>query len=95
MNTNGERRILDHPLLGTERVYRADMPPYDPAKDTEPGVLVVGNGMTMTVVAAFYDWNEVPGLDMLFARCHETGMGTHVTPDELGWTEPLLSGAKA
>lgn len=89
MSDNGDRRISDHPLLNTERVYRADQPPYDASTDTEPGVLVVGNGMTVTVVGAFHTWNNVPGLDMLYVYCPTTGIHTHVTPRDLGWTEPL------
>lgn len=81
---NGARRVEDHPLLGTVQTYRPDLPPYDAAADDEPGVLVVGNGMRVTVLAAFHDWNLVPGLDMLYVHCHETGLSTHVTPSDLG-----------
>lgn len=71
-------------LVGQTFTYRADHDPYDPAKDTDGGQLIVGNGMTMEVIEAFEDWNEVPHLTILYARCHQTGMGTHVVPDELG-----------
>jgi hypothetical protein len=36
------------------------------------------------ILAAFKDWNNVPGLDMLAVRCHETGFTTHIVPAELG-----------
>lgn len=73
-----------HPLTGTEHTYKPGLPPYDPALDTEPGVLVVGPGMKVTVILAFQNWNDIPGLDMLYVRCHETGYHTHVTPGDLG-----------
>lgn len=76
--------IPGHPLLGTVHVFRADLPPYDPAADREPGTLVIGNGHHAEVLAVFQDWNEVAGLDMLAVRCVETGESTHVTPAELG-----------
>lgn len=77
-------QIDRHPLVGTEHVYRADLPAYDPESDTEPGQLVIGNGHHVTVLAAFKNWNDVAGLDMLAVRCHETGLLTHVTPADLG-----------
>lgn len=88
--TNDDRRLDGHPILGAELVYRADLPPYDrKADEVAGGVLVIGNGMTVTVLAAFHTWNGVEGLDMLFVACHDTGLRTHVTPRDLGWTEPL------
>ena len=78
-------------LIGHTFTYRADHPPYDPAADRDPGLLIVGNGMTMEVVEAWENWNEVPDLTIVYARCHQTGEGTHVTPDELGivgWPTP-------
>ncbi|MGZ4745682.1 MAG: hypothetical protein ACXVYY_01230 [Oryzihumus sp.] len=87
---NGANRITTHPLLGAQRVYRAHLPAYDPASDDEPGILVVGNGMAVTVVAAFHDWNGVQGLDVLYVRCHETGLSTHVVPTDVGWDQPLI-----
>lgn len=86
---NNDRRIASHTLLDTTRTYRADKPAYDPSKDTEPGTLVLGNGMEVRVIAAFYDWNGVKGLDMLYVFCPQTSMSTHVTPADLGWIEPL------
>lgn len=76
--------IDGHPLVGTTHVFGADRVPYDPETDTEPGTLVVGNGMTMEVLAVFRNWNGYKGLDMIFALCYATGLRTHVTPDDLG-----------
>lgn len=76
--------IAGHPLLGTCHVFRADLPPYDPTADHEPGTLVIGNGHHAEVLAVFQNWNDVVGLDMLAVRCVETGESTHLTPDDLG-----------
>lgn len=77
------QRIIGHSLEGTTHIFRPDMPPYDPADDTEPGYLIVGHGMWVKVVAVFMDWNGVDGLDMLYVTCDQTGHSTHVTPREL------------
>jgi hypothetical protein len=74
---------VTHPLVGTEQVYRPDLPPYDPAADTEPGVLIVAHGMTVQVKTAYRDWNGVKGLDMFYVYVPATGFGTHVTPLDL------------
>jgi hypothetical protein len=37
----------------------------------------------------FANWNDVAGLDMLYVRCHQTGYATHVTPADLGWSQPV------
>lgn len=87
--TNADRRI-DHPLVGTERVYRANQPPYIPSKDGSGPVTILGNGMTVYVTAAFHDWNGVPGLDMLAVNVNQTQCRTHVTPSDLGWDRPLI-----
>jgi len=84
ISTMPNLQMYHHPLVGTEHVYRSDLPAYDPESDTEPGQLVVAPGHTVTVLAAFKDWNDVAGLDMLAVRCHQTGIATHVTPAELG-----------
>ena len=76
--------ISDHPLIGSTHVYRAGEEPYDPATDTDSGVLILGNGMEVTIKAVFTDWNDVKGLDMLYVYCHTTGYHTHVTPKDLG-----------
>lgn len=89
--TNTDRKVPDHPLIGTTRVYRADDPPYDPAQDADTRNTVLGNGMDVTVVAAFHTWNGVAGLDMLYVYVPFTGRHTHVTPLDLGWTQPLQS----
>jgi hypothetical protein len=73
-----------HPLIGQTFTYRPDLPPYDPEADREPGVLVIGPGMTATVLLAFHDWNGVEGLTMCYVLCNETGMHTHMSPRELG-----------
>lgn len=78
------QQIDNHPLVGTEHVFRPDLPAYARESDTEPGTLVIGNGHRVTVLAAFKDWNDVPGLDMLYVHCHDTGMSTHVVPSDLG-----------
>lgn len=77
-------RIEGHPLVGTKHAYRADLPPYDAVSDTEPGVIVIGNGHHVEIVEVFKNWNDVPGLDMLYVRCDETALCTHVTPADLG-----------
>jgi|APCry1669189034_1035192.scaffolds.fasta_scaffold377957_1 hypothetical protein len=81
--------IATHPLIGTEHVFRADLPPYDAQTDREPGQLVVGPGHHVNVVAVFADWNGVAGLDMLAVLCRETGLTTHLVPADLGL--PVLS----
>nr|WP_296774213.1 hypothetical protein [Rhodococcus sp. (in: high G+C Gram-positive bacteria)] len=81
--------INDHPLIGTEHVFRADQPPYDPAEDNEPGHLVIGNGHHVTIRSVFHNWNAVEGLTMFYIRCHETGEHTHVTPDDLGISDEV------
>ena len=91
MQGNDAYRIASHPLLGTRRVYRADMPKYDPTKDTDGGTLVLGAGMEVTVCALFHSWNNIRGLEMVYVFCNETKMATHVPPKDLGVTAPLLS----
>lgn len=81
--------IDGHPLVGTSHIYRADLPPYDNAADTEPGVLIIGNGHTVEVLSVFKNWNDVSGLDMLYVRCAQTRESTHVTPADLG-LPPLI-----
>ncbi len=76
--------IENHPLIGTTHAYRADLPAYDASQDTEGGTLILGNGFLVTVRAVFADWNDVPGLDMLYVEVPETGHSTHVTPSDLG-----------
>lgn len=78
------QKIPDHPLLGTTHTFRPDLPPYDGDKDTEPGPLIVGNGMPVVIKAVFQNWNGVPGLDMLYVFCTATGFHTHITPADLG-----------
>ncbi|OMB76665.1 hypothetical protein A5741_31980 [Mycolicibacterium conceptionense] len=78
------QRIEGHSLVGTKHVYCADLPPYDAAADTEPGVIVLGHGHHVEVLAVFKNWNAVTGLDMFAVRCDETGQSTHVTPADLG-----------
>lgn len=81
--------IANHPLIETEHVFRADLPPYDAQTDRESGQLVVGPGHHVNVIAVFADWNGVAGLDMLAVLCRETGLTTHVVPADLGL--PVLS----
>ncbi|KXO99053.1 Uncharacterised protein (plasmid) [Tsukamurella tyrosinosolvens] len=78
-------RIEGHPLVGTTHVFRADQPPYDPAADQDSdGTLLIAPGFTAEVSAVFKDWNGIPGLDMLYVHCPETGESTHITPADLG-----------
>lgn len=88
------RPVYSHDLVGgPTRIYRPDLPEYDP--DTaEPGTLVVGPGMPVGIKAVFYNWNNVPGLDMIYVYCFATGQHTHVTPFDLGLTplEPDTNG---
>ena len=77
-------QIDNHPLVGTHHIYRGDLSPYDPAADREPGIVVIGNGHHVEVLAAFQNWNDVADLDMLYVLCRETGMRSHVTPADLG-----------
>lgn len=77
-------RIENHPLVGTVHTYRADLPPHpeeDAAKDSR---LVIANGYKAEILAAFENWNDVAGLDMLYVRCLTTRHTTHVTPGDLG-----------
>jgi hypothetical protein len=78
------QRIEGHPLVGTCHVFHADQPPYDPVKDTGPGTLEIGNGHRAEVLEVFKNWNDVAGLDVLWVRCEQTGLTTHVTPADLG-----------
>lgn len=73
-----------HPLVGHEVVYRPFDPPYGTFPDNEPGLLVVGNGMTVVIRAAYNDWNEIAGLAMFRVFCPETGQFTHLSERELG-----------
>lgn len=77
-------RIPNHPLVGVDATYRADLPAYDPSADTEDGTLIIGAGMAVTIWYVFENWNDVPGLDMLYVFVPATGHHTHVTPDDLG-----------
>jgi hypothetical protein len=86
------RRIANHPLVGHTLTYRPDLPAYDPDLDREGGVLVLGNGMPVIVKAAFENWNDVPGLDMLYVFVPATGMHTHQSPKEMtGWDAENLA----
>ena len=76
-------QIAGHPLVGTGHAYRADLEPYDPAAEREPGTPIIGNGHHVEILAVFKDWNGVNDLDMLYVRCRETGQSTHVTPADL------------
>lgn len=78
--------ISDHPLKGTTHIFKPNDKPYDGDTDTLPGRLIVGAGMTVIVKAVFHNWNDVPGLDMLYVFCTATGMHTHVIPADLGLT---------
>ena len=89
-NTNAARRISGHPLVGQVRVYRQDAPPYDAGADTSPGQLIIANGMTVEVCSVFWNWNEVPGLDMAYVYVKDTGEHAHVTPSDIGYTDSLL-----
>ena len=67
--------------MGKSFTYRADAEKYTgPIGDD----LIVANGMSVTVLAVFADWNEVEGLEILAVRVPETGHTTHVTPGDLG-----------
>lgn len=83
------QRIDGHALVGTRHLFRAAQSPYDPAADTEPGVLVVAPGHHVEVLAVFANWNGIDGLDMFYVRCEETGLSTHVTPADLGMPRRL------
>lgn len=77
--------IYNHPLVGSEpRIYRADLPAYDPDEDREGGTLIVANGMPVGIKAVFQNWNAQPGLDMLYVYVFATGQHTHVTPFDVG-----------
>jgi hypothetical protein len=83
--TNRNVPIYNHPLVGSNpRTYRADLPAYDKAADTEGGTLIIGHGMLVGIKAVFQNWNAQPGLDMLYVYCFETGYHTHVTPFDVG-----------
>lgn len=76
-------------LIGQTFTFRPDLPPYDPAADNDPGVLLIGHGMTATILEAFHDWNGVEGLDIYYVHCNETGQRLHMSPGELhGTKEP-------
>ena len=77
------KAIENHPLIGATFVFRPDLPPYDPARDSEPGTLVVGPGHHVTVLAVFSDWNGVEGLEVYWVQVRETGLRTHLTPREI------------
>ena len=73
--------IDEHPLIGKSFVYRADGEPYIGEVDSN---LVVANGMCVTVLAAFTNWNDVEGLEILAVKVPDTGYTTHATPSDLG-----------
>ncbi|MFZ2528456.1 MAG: hypothetical protein WAX14_12500 [Rhodococcus sp. (in: high G+C Gram-positive bacteria)] len=76
--------LSGHPLAGTKHVYRGGEPTYDAKADSGGGVVVIAPGFECEIQLAFQNWNDVPGLDMLFVYCHQTGYHTHVTPADLG-----------
>jgi hypothetical protein len=76
--------IPGHPLIGTTHLYHGGEEPYDPASDTDGGVLLIGNGMQAQVESVFKDWNGVAGLDMLYIYVPQTRQHTHVVPADLG-----------
>lgn len=79
--------IENHRWLGRLATYLASHPnQWDGAMT--PG-LVVAPGMQVIVLAAFANWNDVHGLDMLYVRVPITGMTTHITPSDLGWSQPV------
>ena len=76
-----QHRGIEHACTGSEQVY---LPEWEKnTDDWEPG-LIVAAGMRVVVLAAFRDWNGVPGLDMLYVHVADTGMRTHVIPADLG-----------
>lgn len=77
--------FANHPLVGTRAIYHEKLPPYDPAADTEPGTLIVANGMEVEIKAVFRYWNDVDGLDMMTVFVPATGYTTHVPPRALGY----------
>lgn len=76
--------IENHPLIGSEVVYRPFHEPYDADQDTTPGALVAGNGMTVTILLVFHNWNSVEGLTVFYVYVHATGICTHFSESELG-----------
>lgn len=79
--------VNNHRLVGSApRTYRDFAIAYDPdlPENRRGGTLVIGNGMPVGIKAVFYNWNAVPGLDMLYVYCFATGCHTHVTPFDLG-----------
>ena len=75
-------------MIGQTYTYRPDLPPYRPEDDTEPGRIIVGNGMDVQIVEAFDDWNDVPGLIVFYVFVPETGEYTHLSDRELGGIVP-------
>jgi hypothetical protein len=83
-----------HPLMGQTFIYRPHEPVYERTeaeKDVRNvasmglgGTLVVAAGMRVGVKQVFRNWNDVPGLDMLYVHVFATGLNTHVTPFDLG-----------
>jgi hypothetical protein len=73
--------IPKHPLIGTEHVYKPDMPNTQHLTDPR---YVARCGDHVTVIAVFHDWNDVPGLTILYVHVNETGHSTHFSVGELG-----------
>lgn len=76
--------VLDHPLEGARVMFRPNLTAYDPAKDTESGTLVVAPQHEVEVVRVFHDWNNNPGLTILYVFNPATGLRTHLTPEDCG-----------
>ena len=75
--------IPNHPTIGQEFIFRPDLPPSDASKDFATGTVIAGHGHRLTVLAVFENWNGVPGLDMYYVHCHETGHNLHLSPSEI------------
>jgi hypothetical protein len=86
----GNTPIPNHPIRGNEYTFRpsiASQPP-DPAFVTSN--TVIAPGMTFRVLDVFHDWNDVPGLTMLYGECLQTGYCTHVTPEDVALPVPFF-----
>lgn len=81
--------VENHSLEGCRFVYRGWETPYDPFTDDEPGTLILGNAMAVEVRKVFHNWNDVPGLTILYVHVPATGYHTHVTPKDLGITSEV------
>ena len=76
--------IPDHPLIGKRFTYHAEYPPYVKAHDTDPGTLLVANGMRVVVLSVFKHWNGFDGLNILYVFVPATGLNAHIIPGDLG-----------